>query len=98
MTYYEKNTDTIILKDSNRADLHFIGWCDGYIAGSTYEEVADKLRKRAWAYWNTFEKKGILCGRNLYRKPTKEEYARRKEDHEKREARAINTIIEIEAR
>ena len=99
MTYYEKNTNTIILKNSKREGLHFIGWSQGFSkTGKTREEVVDALRKEAWTGWNTFVRKGKLIGRNLYRKPTDAEFAKRKAWHEDQEARALATIIEIEAR
>lgn len=99
MTYYKKNTDQIIIKNSTLEGLRFIGFCQGFSRkGKTYEEVAKALIRDAWHGWREFSTKGILIGRNLHRKPTHEEYSKRKARHEEQEAKAIASIIEIEAR
>lgn len=99
MTYYKKNTDQIIIKNSTFEGLHFIGFFQGFShKGRTYEEVAKALSKEAWHGWREFSTKGILIGRGLYRKPTSEEYEKRKAWHEEQEAKAIASIIEIETR
>lgn len=99
MTYYKKGTDTIIIKNSNLEGLRFYGHCQGFSRkGRTYEEVAKRLVSDAWCGWKQFSTKGIQISRFAWRKPTPEEYAKRKAWHEEQEAKALATIIEIEAR
>lgn len=99
MTYYKKDSDIVIIKNSNLEGLRFYGHCQGFTRkGKTYEDVAKLLTRDAWTGWREFSTKGIQTSRFSWRKPTPEEYAKRKAWHEEEEARAIATIIEIEAR
>lgn len=99
MTYYKKNTDLVIIKNSKIEGLKFYGHCQGFSRkGRTYEDVLNQLKRDAWSGWREFSTKGVLVGRGVYRKPTKEEFENRKAFHEEQERKAIASIIEIEGR